>query len=220
MISHTQCQLALRAKLLTLSVCTTGSATLAASALGYTRASGSFVADGFAPGMEVTPTGFTQTATGVVTAVTAGLLTIAGGRTVQTAGAGRTVAVGLPALRVEENRDPGQGQPVTGVPYVLEQYIPGPMSRYTSGPLGRLNAEPQYAVHVYIKSNTGFLAAAKYADALLTLFAPGVTVTLTNGDVVRVRGDVGPFRGQLMQDTGWCVVPVTIPLRIDTTNAV
>jgi hypothetical protein len=50
--------LALRGRVLTLSVATTGTTSLAATATGYTRAAGSFVTDGFKPGMEVLAAGF------------------------------------------------------------------------------------------------------------------------------------------------------------------
>ena len=46
-------------------------------------------------------------------------------------------------------------------------------------------------------------------------------ITASAGDVLRVRSDVGPFRGQLQQGTpGWAVVPVTFPCRIETANIV
>jgi hypothetical protein len=210
--------LALRTRLLTLSVVTTGSANLAASTAGYTRASGSFLTDGFAAGMEVTPSGFTQTATGVVSAVATGTLTITGGRTVQTAGAGRSVACLLPAARAWENV---AFQPITGSPWVEEDYLPGPVAQTTLGPRGRIEALSLYVLKLYGLPQVGAGALFKMADAVLLLFAPRTALTLSSGDVVRVRTDPAPYRGQLMQDTaGFAVVTVTVPLRVETANTI
>jgi hypothetical protein len=212
-LEHRDVRAALRAKLLTLQVCTTGSTTLAATATGYTRASGSFLTDGFAPGMEVTPDGFTQTATAVIKAVTALTIAVVGSRTVEASASGRTLTVGLPASRAWENVE---YTPTTGVPYVVEEYIPGPMRQVTLGSQGEMEVLPIYAPKVYVPSGLGSGAADAYADALLLWFAPMVSVTIPNG-TLRVRSDVAPYRGQLLQNSpGFAVVPVTIPLRLRT----
>src|SRR4051812_43202806 len=79
MVDHSLLQLALRAKALTLTVATTGSASLSGTATGYARSSGSFITDGFKVGMEITATSglwisgnsITNAAGKVITAVTA-----------------------------------------------------------------------------------------------------------------------------------------------------
>lgn len=210
--NHTAVQLALRAKALTLSVVTTGSTSLSATAAGYARAAGSFITDGFEVGMEAAPTGFTETTPGVIDAVAAQLLTIRGGRTAQTAGAGRTLAVGLPTRRRWEN------ERFTVLPdrhYVEEDYVPGP-SRLTSMPSagGTVIDTGEYVLRWYGIANTGLPGLTKCVDALLALFPPGGAIaTLSgNGGVLRTRADVGPRRGQLMPEPpGWAVIPVTIP---------
>ena len=67
--------LALRARAEGLVVCTTGVMALAATTSGYTRASGSFVADGFAIGQEIVPASFATNTPRVVKAVSALTLT-------------------------------------------------------------------------------------------------------------------------------------------------
>lgn len=219
MISHHQIQLALRAKLLTLSVATTGSVTLSATANGYARTTGSFLTDGFAPGMEVVPAGFGSNPTSTITSVTALAVTVKDARTAENAGAGRSLTVGLPSLRAWENTN---FTPIVGVPYVEEQYIPGPTARLTLGSTSQLEVLPLYSPRIYVPQNTGLGADGGYADALLTLFAPNTTMRLANGDILRVRGDQAPYLGQRYPSDprGYSVVPVNIPLRLRTANSI
>lgn len=237
MIDHGQMQLALRSRLLALEVCTTGSTDLAATATGYTRSAGSFIADGFKLGMEITASGFGTAAnngTGVITALTATVMTVSAytvandddgvptptERTLEAEAeaAGRTIATALPVMRTWENTPT---RPAAGKPYVSEQYIPGPTRQVTVGQDGQLEVTPQYQVQVSVPENTGSGAAREYADALMGLFAPGTSMTLTNGDVLRVRTDTGPFSGQLQRgEAGWVVLPVTFPCRLRTQNQI
>jgi hypothetical protein len=215
---YTTIHLACRTKALTLSVCTTGSVTLASTLTGYTRASGSFVTDGFSPGMEITVAGFTSNPTSTITSVGALTMTVKDARSVETASAGRTLSVGLPASRAFEN---SQFTPVTGVPYVEENFLPGPSRRVTIGPLAQLELSPMYSLKVNVPSNTGIVADGRYADALINLFTPSTAITLSSGDILRVRDDTGPYRGQrLPSGSGFSVVPVTVPFWMRTTNSI
>lgn len=232
MYDEVMVQLALRAKAQTLSVATTGSTLLSATSTGFSRATGSFVADGFYPGMWFTRTGFATNTPGVVTGVTATdltvtlfLITYSSGvqtvsnpaMTVESAASGRTIAVPLPAMQSYENV---AFQPTAGVPWVEEQFIPGPASQVTIGPLGELEALPMYALYVNVPAETG-LTVKRYVNALRTLFAPRTAIPLANGDVLRVRSDTGPYAGQLQQgQPGFAVQPLTIPLRIRTANVI
>ena len=104
MIDHYAAQKALRVKLLTLSVATTGSVQISATATGYERATGSFLTDGFLSGMEVGGTGFGETANNAkktLSSVTALTMTCPN-TSVEAVGA-RTLDVGLPATRAWEN---------------------------------------------------------------------------------------------------------------------
>lgn len=217
-VDHTVNILALRAHALALPAFASTSGTLEATATGYARAdAGSFVTDGFREGMEVVPTGFTQTTPGIVSAVTASALTIVGGRTVQATGPGRTLTVGLPPLIAWEGVD---FSPEAGRWYVDEDYVPGPAGRKTLGRFAQMEHYPTYFLNLYAPPNYGVLALYALADALTTRFAPETALVLTSGDVLRVRGDVAPFRGQLTTRAGYAVVPVTIPLILRTANSI
>jgi hypothetical protein len=230
-LSHNDYQKALRVKALTLAVCTTGSTTLASTTTGYTRSAGSFVTDGFKVGMEVTASGFSSNnGTGVISAVGALSMSVTGYDvdtdgtvasrtfTAESAAAGRTIVVNMPALRAWENI---KFVPHAEKPYVREQYLPGPTTQITLGATAQLEGLVTYVLQVFVPSNVGIGAASEYADALLTHFAPGTAITLSSGDYFAVRRDVAPFRGQLLQaDSLHAVIPVTVPLRLRTTNSI
>lgn len=221
MIDHSAMRLALRTKLLTLLVCTTGSVQLSATLTGYARAAGSFLLDGFQPGMELVGAGFTAGANNTaktITGVTDLAITCLQACVIEAAGA-RTLTVGLPSNSAVENSG---FDPIVGVPYWEEQYLPGPKVRDSIGPFARLTAEPMYAPRIYVPTKTGAYAADAYADAIEDLFPPGLALpALANGDVLKVRGDVAPFRGQLHQgDPGFVVVPITIPFRCHSLNSI
>lgn len=208
--SHFDMQIAMRTRLLTLVVATTGTTTLSATATGYARTAGSFLTDGFAEGMEIAPGGFTQTAPGVIDrGLTATAMPIVGGRTVQAAASGRSLVVGLPGLRAWENltltRDSQR-------PYVEEQYIPGPAFITEVGSGGRQELRPMYSPRVYVSADTGIKAGGKYADALLSHFIPGTLLTCANGVILCVRDVPAPAPGQRLPgvSVGWSCIPVTI----------
>jgi hypothetical protein len=218
-ISHAAIQLALRAKAVTLSVCTTGSISLSATTTGYARPNGSFVTDGFAVGMEVTPSGFATNTVDVITAVDALTMTTKNARAAEVQAAGRTILVTLPSRRAWENLALTTVVPM--VPYVEEQYVPGPSVVDTVGASALITAEPLYVLNLFLVPNTDLLAARRYGDALLSLFAPRTTIALSSGDVLRVRDDTNPVLGQLRQLTsGFAVMPLSVPLRCFTTNAI
>jgi len=216
MLSNQAAVLALRARLLTLSVSTTGSVTLSATTTGYARTTGSFLDEQFAVGMEITPAGFTANTVDVLTGVTALTLTTKNARAAETAASGRSISVGLPALRAWENLD---FEPTTGRPFVEEDYLPGPAAQVTLGPLGQIETLPQYVVKFYGLRNTGTGALYRMADAALALFAPRTGLTLSTGDVVTVQTNPAPYRSQLIpSEPGWAVCVVTVPCRGRSAN--
>lgn len=216
MVDYTAIQLALRARALTLVVCTTGSTSLGASAAGYTRAAGSFLADGFRIGMEATPAGFVQTSAGVITDVSASLLTIAGGLSVESASAGRTLTVGLPATRIWDNEP---SKPIPGRPYLEEDFAPasGQNLGLTSG--GTLEDVGLYVLRWYGLQGVGIADLRDCTKRLAQHFAPGNAFAMSDGNTVRIRGDIKPTPGQILPaGEGWSVVRVVIPWRLFTLN--
>lgn len=224
-------RLALRTKLLTLAVCSTGSMSLSATATGFHRASGSFITDGFVPGMWFTRTGFSVNTPGVITAVTATDLAVtlyaiaftngvqsvtSPAVAVETAASGRTITVGLPRQAWENVAF----TPIAGVPYVREDFVPGPSEKVTYGPTGIVEWLPLFEPQIHVASGTGSDASDLYTGALLALFAPGTPITVSGASVV-VRGKPAPYSGQLLQsEPGFAVTPVTVPLRLRTRNPI
>jgi len=221
-IAHRTYQLAMRARALTLSVATTGSVQLSATATGYARTTGSFLTDGFLPGMDLVGTSFTNAVNNAAKTIkTVSALALAcDGCTVESAGT-RTLTVGLPTIREWENSEPTPTAPVPTRPYVREQYLPGaPARQITLGPLGQLEALPVYELQLFLVPKLGILAARAYADGLLALFPPRLALSVPAGDSLQVRSDSGPSVRQLLQDPrGWAVLPVTIPFRVRTPNS-
>jgi hypothetical protein len=234
MIDRQAALLALRGRLLTLSQCTTGAQSLSATPTGYARAAGSFVADGIVVGAEILASGFTTSANngqGVITAVTASTLTVdaytvtavPGGYTVtarvlatEAAAAGRTVSVGLFAMRQWVNT---AITPVAARPWVQEQFLPGPAQQVTLSRAGQIEVLPQYVITLYGLSGTGAGALYKLADAILSLFSPTTSLTLSTGDVLTVSTVPAPYPGQLIAaDPGWSALPTTIPCTARSAN--
>lgn len=191
-----------------------------ATASGYSRQTGSFLTEGFAPGMEIAPNGYASNPVDTLTDVSALTLTTKSPRTVESALAGRSFSVGLPLARAWENKKPPADPPVQGIPFVKEQYIPGPPAQQvTVGPFGDVELMPMYALHIHVPANYGFEAASAYADAIMRLFTPR-TAMAVGSEFLRVHTR-GPFRGQLLNSApGFAVVPITAPLYIRTPNSI
>jgi hypothetical protein len=231
-ISEFQMRSALRTKAMALTVATTGAVSLSANATGYARTTGSFLTDGFAPGMEAIAAGFANNGPLVITEVTA--LTIAAKRVIATtvggvttyalaappvevAAGGRSLIVGLPSLRAWENK---AFQPTAGIPWVREEFSPGPVTQRSMGPFGTLIAAPQYTLHISVPADTG-LAPVRYTDAARVLFAPRTQIALANGDTLRVHADTAPYTGPLLESQpGFSEQPFVIPLWLETRNVI
>lgn len=216
MVNHLAIQLACRARALTLAVCTTGSTTLAATTTGYTRAAGSFLTDGFAVGMEVTPSGFSDTTKRVITAVEALTMTVDGTPTAQVAASGRTLSVGLPSNQGWENV---AAATQARVPMVEERYIPGATSKITLGAFGSLEVLPLYELTFSGRTGADVTALASYADACIAHFAPTTPLTV-GSDTATVRTSPAPTRTPLaVVEGGAAFTTVTIPLRLRSANS-
>jgi hypothetical protein len=219
-MNHATLRLALRARATAVTVCTTGSATLTATTAGYTRTSGSFLTDGFKPGMEVIPTGFTQTAVGVVSSVAALTLTISGGRTAESAGAGRSLRVALPQLVGWDNVPV---TPVAGRPFLEEELVPASASLLTLTSRGQVDRDGLYVLRWYGLAGMGPEAIDACTDAVLAAYAPGTGETLSSGETLRIRTTPAPWRSGIVpnptsETAGFAVCTLTIPYRVSSLN--
>jgi hypothetical protein len=218
MLDQTAATLALRNRALSLVVATTGSQTLSATANGYARSSGSFLADGFADGMEFVPFAFSDVTPKVIESVTALSIVTTTATTAQGASAGRSLTVGFPATQSLDNR---RCKPIAGRPYTEEEFVPGP-SRLLSAPAagGEYESTGLYIIKIYGLSDTGIGGIRKMADALLALFTPGTKLT-AGAYAIRPRGDTAAWAGQILpQGNGWSVCSVTVPWVAYSTNMV
>jgi hypothetical protein len=211
-----------RAHLLTMQAAVCAGKQLVATAQGYTKSTGAhFVEEGFAAGMEVTVSDFaTPSNNGIkyVTSVTQSLLSVEGGAVPELQNGPRTIRAFLPSRRAWENV---AFTPVHPYPYVADRWLGGPSTVRTIPALGGwMETTPQYQILFYAATDTGMDALASYADGTLRHFRPGLALPdPVTGNVLRVRGDTGPFRGSLLYDTpGWSVLSVTIPLRVESRN--
>lgn len=208
-----------RTRLATLSVATTGTITLAATAVGYTRPSGSFIADGFQVGQEVTPVGFTVLTPQLITGVAALSLTVRGAMTAEASAGSRSLTVGLPAFRVYSNND---FTPTTNRHYVEMEVVPSSPTQLSFPAQGGTREDQGvYVVRWYGVANMGALGLRSCADKLLALFTPGTTMVLSDSSVVHIRGDSGSYASALMNGPpGFAVIVLTIPWRRYASNAV
>jgi hypothetical protein len=214
MIDHLNALLRLRAHLLTLEVLSTVGL-FSATPDGFVRAEGSFIEDGFFPGMEVRPVGFDHRDPCVVRVVTAAALFIEGGR-IPEAEALRGLLVELPALRAWENV---AFKPEDGRWYVDENYLPGGVGRITVAPNAEFDAEPSYVLKLYGLSGRGSGALHRVSDAILKLFKPGSWLQIPDGYLLRVKIDPAPYKGEVLpEEASHALVVITIPLAVRFRN--
>lgn len=242
MIDEVQALTALRSRYLTMEILSTGAQSIAATATGFTRNAGSFLDDGFAIGMEVTSSGFSTPANngkGVVTEVTAGELlvtkkqlgteggvpTVVAGlaNVVEAAGSGRTIAALLPMLREFDNTEVKR---VAGVPFIRDAFVPAGthLATYPADG-GQVEDSGLYVVTWFGLAGQGTGAILRGTGALLRRFAPGTPMTMSDGNIVRVRGESPseprPQGGQITPiDGGWAYRQVQIPWRARSRNTI
>jgi hypothetical protein len=217
MLDHLAAREAFRARLLTLVVATTGSTSLAATTNGYTRNAGSFLSDKFAAGMEVTPSGFSaaNNVVAMIETVVAQTVTLKGitGRTPQTIDAGRSLTVGLPAIRQWHGTQTPEAILKGTRPSVVEQWVPSSVEDN-----GAIIDTGFYVVTLNLPGNYGLAAPLRYMQAMRDLFYPGLTFSV-DGDLVRVTGSPAPsFSQPITLENGYESSSLTVPWRVATTN--
>lgn len=227
MLDHEAAAVAMRTRLRSVSIATTGTMALAATSSGYSRSDGgSFITDGFRIGQEFLPAGFATNARHVITDVTASAITTPDTITVEASAAGRSLTVDLPETRVWENVKPMRAGvvfadgPTAGRPYVSDEWVPGTHEQVTF-PANNARAEEtgQYIVTVFGISDTGTAGIRSYTEAIAALFTPGTTITV-GSDVVRIQKR-GARAGQITPiANGWSYSQIVIPWYAETTNAV
>ena len=210
--------LALRAQAETLVVATTGTIALAATTTGYTRSTGSFIADGFTVGSEITPSGFVTNTRRVITRVQALTLTVSTTVSPEAESGGRSLVVGVPALFAKENTI---FTPVAGRPYLVEEFDPS-TNVLRAGPAasGVREETGMYHLRWYGLANTGMLGIRQAVQALAARFTPGTNLS-AGADTVRIRGDVGAMVSRIApREDGWAVCVLSISWRVFSTNVV
>jgi hypothetical protein len=222
MIDGTAATLALRNRALGVSVATTGTTSIAATATGYTRAAGSFLTDGFVVGMELLASGFATAGNNgykIVLGVAAGTLTVSSLSTmaIEAAGGDELLIVRLPEGKAFDNV---AFTPTSGRPFVEEDFVPATTLLMGQKSGGLVQETGLYVLKLYGLSGTGVSAIRKTIDALKTLFAPGTTLT-AGSHTVRVRTDLGPFAGQILpQGDGRSMCALTVPWEAYSINAI
>jgi hypothetical protein len=227
MIASSLAHLALRNRMLGTTVATTGSISLSATSTGYARASGSFLTDKFAVGMEITEvTGFSVSGNNQATTVQGRMITeisataiACTGCATDVAAAGRVITAGVPFRKAFDNV---KVTPTPGFPYLEEELVPAP-SRVRTLPVAVGYAEDTglYVVRWFGLSDTDILAIRRGVDAILARFTPATQFALSDGTTLRIPSENGPRAGQITRvEGGWSYCLLEIPYVGESINAV
>lgn len=221
MLDHIAAHEALRSRALALVVATTGTMSLSSTAVGYVRASGSFVTDGFAAGMEITPVGFPTNNLVVISIVAPLLITTATPLTVVAAAGARSLSDKLPALEEWENTDTPRSTAPATRPKISEQWVPA-TSNSTGAPsrIATVTDTGFYVLTWFGLANKGKLAVRREIQALKALYPPGLKIAVGDADL-RITGNPGPFAGQLIPlANGYVMSTLRIPWRAVSANVI
>jgi hypothetical protein len=96
--------------------------------------------------------------------------------------------------------------------YFEEDLVPATNRRITTSSSPTREETGLYVIRVFVPDDAGTSLPRSIADGVLALFSLDWGATLSDGTVLRVRGDVAPVAGQVLPGpTGWAVCPITIP---------
>jgi len=129
-------------------------------------------------------------------------------------------ASGLPdaSHRAWENDD--FSAPVDEV-YIKDEFVPAAATLHTITANGVLERNGLYIVTWVGLANTGDDDVLAGADAILAVFPPGLGSPMMSGLTLRIRGDVAPFAGQVINDANArACCQITVPWRVYSLNAV
>lgn len=106
-----------------------------------------------------------------------------------------------------------------GASYMEEAYVPATNTLRGMIKLGTIDMTGLYVLRLFGQSGTGVNELEDLADALLAHFYAGVGIPTSASADLRVRGQPGPTRGELLNlETGYAMLVVTIPWRVLTLN--
>lgn len=243
-MDHDAVQLAIRARLLALVVCTTGSIALSVtstpSGLAFTRATGSFIIDGFRRGMEVTSTGsYVHAANighGMITSLSAltmvvnmFVVTVVGGvqtitrpaLVIEGSAGGRTLAVNTPSMAAWENVAPAglsAFMAAAGIPYLEEEYSPSTGSVVTTPTMrARIMNVGDYILKWHGVIGIGSSTLRREGTALNALFAPGTSFVAGDNTVII---SLDKQESQIVQSTDGPVLLHFIPWYVRSRNTI
>ena len=231
MRDHVAARQALRSRALGLVIATTGLITLEATAKGYKRTTGSFLDDGFVPGMEITPAGFAQNPVDVIDAVTATAITTRKAHGAASAAANRSLTVGLPSVCVWEDTSEldNIGNPtnrIVGLHYLTEEFVPGGGGMVTSPQQEGMEEEALlYVLTWYGVAGYAGGALRTCVDALKERYAIGTTLAVDDDRIYcgRLAGGSSskPRTGRITPvDGGWAALQLQVDCVARSRNTV
>lgn len=206
--------LAIRNRAMTVVAATTGLISLAATADGFVRSTGSFVAENFAAGMEITPNGFPSNAVLVVREVSPLTLYTTTAPTIATADVNRSITAAFPTVFGRENKI--ITPPTDGRGYAEESFeeLTQRTTALSVDAPREFTGNMRFVFHA--KADTGMLGLRTLAEEARDLFPKGWSQTLADGSIVRTRNDFLPTARHVgVLETGFSAYVVTIPWRLE-----
>lgn len=205
---------AFRERLLSLVLADTASQALSVAGATYSRAVGSFIADGFAVGDEIVATGFGTAGNNgraLITALTASAMTVDRTLVAEGAGAGRRIVAGLPSGRAWEGREFNQQ---IGQPWLRESFRPLVSAPRALGAGGTIEHRMTGNLSFFYPAKRGTLAVERMAGAVMDLLAPGTSLAYgQNAGVVQQCE-----RAPLVQEPDWISAPVIVSITAYTSR--
>lgn len=208
---ETDIRAACRAKLAAMEKAALTSTGLSFSGKVITRASGSFLTDGFDEGDTLSVAGAATAANNGstrITAVTALTLTTTKSFATEVAGASVTLTAKAPEVAYE-----GRAYtPTPGVPYVSESIVPAFSEPSGIGQPAVQHHSLVVMLVLFYPANRGMRPVSRMAGAILTAFRPGTSISYGDSAGMVMRAERHPAQ----QDADWLRCPVAITVDVFT----